>query len=394
MTAKGKHRDFPDKETLNKYLKGELSPEEAHQFEKAILHDPFYQDALDGIDMQNANDVKEDIMDLSHRIKRRAAIQKRKINNYYRIAAVIILFAVLSYTLILTSNRLDRISKKETVTQKLEGAEDSLPTRVQSKEPVIEDAEESEAELAEIIAEEDIDQDGIPPVIKELDTEPAPDRDIETIPQEPITEIIEEQDEVDPDLEFMEEETETAPQFAIIEDKAEKDMVALQYDTEEDAAISEELLTPEEEVLVKSVEEATPKRLEDSESTKAMRRKAQEPVAKNAGYTPSISDLDAEEYLQSEPVIGFEAYKHYIADNLQYPTDALENGIEGFVELEFIIDKDSIPAKIKITKSLSGSCDKEAIRLLENGPKWKPIILDDQLYDQKIHYTIAFELKD
>jgi TonB family protein len=301
-------------------------------------------------------------MDLSHRIKRRAASQKRKINNYYRIAAVIILFAVLSYTLILTSNRLDRISKKETVTQKLESAEDSLPTPVQSKEPVIEDVEESEAEIAEI-------------------------------PQEPITEIIEEQDEVDPDLEFMEEETETAPQFAIVEEKAEEDMVALQHDGEE-GAISEELLTPEEKVLVRSVEEATPKRLEDSESTKAMRRKAQESVAKKAGYAPSISDLDAEEYLQSEPVIGFEAYKHYIADNLQYPTDALKNGIEGFVELEFIIDKDSIPTNIKITKSLSGSCDKEAIRLLENGPKWKPIVIDGRLHDQKIHYTIKFEIKD
>jgi len=62
--------------------------------------------------------------------------------------------------------------------------------------------------------------------------------------------------------------------------------------------------------------------------------------------------------------------------------------------LEFTIDKYSIPAKIKIIKSLSGSCDDEAIRLLENGPKWKPIILDDQLFDQKIYYTITFELKD
>ena len=120
MTPQGKHRDFPDKETLNKYISGELSPEEAHQFEKMVLDNKFYQDAMEGIDAFGSDQVKADLKDLSQRIKSRSRTQKRKNIVVYRIAAAVILIAILSYTLILTTDKLNKVSNTQTVSQKLE----------------------------------------------------------------------------------------------------------------------------------------------------------------------------------------------------------------------------------------------------------------------------------
>ena len=39
-------------------------------------------------------------------------------------------------------------------------------------------------------------------------------------------------------------------------------------------------------------------------------------------------------------------------------------------QLSFKVNKAGKPVKVRVEKSLSASCDKEAIRLLTNGPAW------------------------
>ena len=43
----------------------------------------------------------------------------------------------------------------------------------------------------------------------------------------------------------------------------------------------------------------------------------------------------------------------------------------GVVEVSFEVDEMGNPVNIKVEKSLCDSCDKEAIRLVKDGPKWK-----------------------
>lgn len=59
--------------------------------------------------------------------------------------------------------------------------------------------------------------------------------------------------------------------------------------------------------------------------------------------------------------------KQFIADNLRYPKEALEQRFEGTVSVRFDIDHkgDVIEAKI-IGHSLSHGCDEEAIRLVKS----------------------------
>ena len=77
---------------------------------------------------------------------------------------------------------------------------------------------------------------------------------------------------------------------------------------------------------------------------------------------------------EPEPVDGWIKYDTYVANNLKIPDDNSRPKLPpaATVELSFEVDKMGQPVNIKVVRSLCGSCDQEAIRLLREGPKWTP----------------------
>ncbi len=73
-----------------------------------------------------------------------------------------------------------------------------------------------------------------------------------------------------------------------------------------------------------------------------------------------------------EPVGGLKAFYAYIAKNLTYPAQARRSRVEGKVYLQFVVRKDGSITDIKVLKGIGFGCDKEAIKVLESAPKWKP----------------------
>jgi len=61
---------------------------------------------------------------------------------------------------------------------------------------------------------------------------------------------------------------------------------------------------------------------------------------------------------------GEAALKKFVADNLQYPPQALENKIEGVVKAKYDVDSLGKIRNIQITESLGFGCDEEVIRLI------------------------------
>ena len=68
---------------------------------------------------------------------------------------------------------------------------------------------------------------------------------------------------------------------------------------------------------------------------------------------------------------GWGRFNNYISENLQIPEEVATKQLKGEVELSFEVNKNGEPVNIKVEKSLCSSCDKEAIRLLQEGPEWK-----------------------
>ncbi len=69
---------------------------------------------------------------------------------------------------------------------------------------------------------------------------------------------------------------------------------------------------------------------------------------------------------------GSDELMHFFNNNLKYPNAERIRGTEGIVVAEFAVDKTGKISDIKIVKSLSKSCDKEVIRVLNLMPKWIP----------------------
>ncbi len=62
----------------------------------------------------------------------------------------------------------------------------------------------------------------------------------------------------------------------------------------------------------------------------------------------------------------------YLADNVRYPEQARNAGIEGRVIVEFVIDEEGRVTMAHVARGIGGGCDEEALRVVNAMPKWKP----------------------
>ena len=70
---------------------------------------------------------------------------------------------------------------------------------------------------------------------------------------------------------------------------------------------------------------------------------------------------------------GQQALFKYLGENVKDPVIAQENGIQGRVVCQFVVNKDgSIVDVVVVRSSGDASLDKEAIRVINSMPKWKP----------------------
>lgn len=68
---------------------------------------------------------------------------------------------------------------------------------------------------------------------------------------------------------------------------------------------------------------------------------------------------------------GFSELRKFVAEKLEYPSEAKNKGIEGTVETAFTVGKDGSVSNIKIVQSIGYGCDEEAKRVLSLMPKWE-----------------------
>ena len=80
------------------------------------------------------------------------------------------------------------------------------------------------------------------------------------------------------------------------------------------------------------------------------------------------------EFTDIEPQFpgGEKAMMKFIQDNIQYPAIDREEGNQGKVYVEFIVEKDGSLTGIKVLRGVSAGIDKEAMRIVRKMPNWKP----------------------
>lgn len=98
-----------------------------------------------------------------------------------------------------------------------------------------------------------------------------------------------------------------------------------------------------------------------------------------AGPTPQFPGGDA-------------ALKKYLADNMKYPQTAKDNGIEGVVDVAFIVRADGSIGSIKIVRMVDPDLESEAIRLVKGMPAWTPADKNGQPVDADSRIEVVFVL--
>lgn len=69
---------------------------------------------------------------------------------------------------------------------------------------------------------------------------------------------------------------------------------------------------------------------------------------------------------------GYNAMMAFIKQNMKYPPNARRMQIEGTVHVSFIVNKTGTISEVKVLRGIMTECDKEAIRVVQSMPAWRP----------------------
>lgn len=309
---------------IRRYLEGEMSPAEMYALERAALTDPFLADALEGMELHAdidkfAADVEDLRTRLKGKVKRRTGALASVNSLWWKIAAVLVILVTGVAIIIITGK------KNEPASNEIAKTEDRIinkDSEVKKEQTVI------QPQAVEGESKKQVRQ---PAITIKPKKEQKPARAAEA-------------------------------QEEVLYNKAETDKIEKPAENN----INREL-------AASSIPSAIAAPASDS-LTKESDTMFDEVIVVGSGRTNkknvksrTISAGRAEKTVT--PGNGWDEFQRYVEDSTNISTtDSVFTGEE---HLSFTIGDDGLPESIKILRSISPSHDKEAIRLLQNGPSWK-----------------------
>ena len=96
------------------------------------------------------------------------------------------------------------------------------------------------------------------------------------------------------------------------------------------------------------------------------------PYIKIAEVMPSFKGCEEVENKEERKDCAEQKMLKFIYKHIKYPAIARENGIEGMVVIQFIVNKDGTLSDYKIVRDIGGGCGEEALRVVQKMPIWNP----------------------
>ena len=91
---------------------------------------------------------------------------------------------------------------------------------------------------------------------------------------------------------------------------------------------------------------------------------------------------------------GLGDFRNWVMDRVSYPQIAMENGIQGNVIIEFVIDETGQLGRIKVLQSPDPVLSDAAISVLQKSPKWKPGKQRGKAVKMKFVLPVLFKLQN
>ena len=109
-------------------------------------------------------------------------------------------------------------------------------------------------------------------------------------------------------------------------------------------------------------------------------------------FTKEICTNDTTPSRQGEIRELDEKQKKWIYKHIKYPKQAVEEGIQGNVVVEYVVDADGTVSDVKVVRSAHPLLDKEAVRVIGSMPKFKPILEDGTPARKTYRTLVPFKL--
>jgi TonB family protein len=452
-----KHNKHITREELQRYLRGEMSNEQMHEFERKASEDSFLSDAMEGYEDMLPNNLDRDLDNLDFHMQetflKDAPEVKSSPFSFMKVAATILLvmcFSAIGYFLYYGFP--EDIFRGKTITMS-EEQKDKAATEKQEKkvsEEEILEVPEQDVEAGLVTApdrpkEQRVASETLDEIVTETETldEGAGDVVLEEQSTPPPTETKEEETEMlaldleagveeEPDSEDTDalagisltntiqgqvisasdnqpiynadvgllntnERTKTNEngEFSIETTGSGETIVAYAdgYNSNTSGITDDEKIT----IQLHSAPLATASRmaLRESQPDRAQPAALQESeVGKQKKAADAAATIEAPVPSNSIPVpeIPMVQYQQYLHENLEYPPQAAQNGIQGKVILELSVDANGTITNIFILLGLGYGCDEEATRVVREGPGWQPAIINGTPTSTVTQLAVQFSL--
>lgn len=91
---------------------------------------------------------------------------------------------------------------------------------------------------------------------------------------------------------------------------------------------------------------------------------------------------------------GDAAMATFIGKTIRYPKQARKKGIEGVVQVYFLVEKDGRISNAEVKRGIGGGCDEEALRVVNAMPPWQPGQQGGRTVRTSYHLPLRFKLVD
>jgi len=340
-----------DNERLIKYREGKLSPEEAYELERAALFSKFHEEAMDGLDSISAEALKTDLASITRQIDKNQPSGKL----LWKVAAVAALLILSGLSIFWLANQ---PANNEIALQKEEVEEETISQKntpqVESIDPIESGPQDDPYESSTVESpgtESSFDDQALDEIPiasgNQVSEKNLPGGTIIKKPQSSIAV----DSESNSGSSVLSENLSMSNQTRSFQSSDEEVIESLA-----ESSYHESTATEENSSVARQAEATF-----DEHKRAAGSAKNQVTSDKQAGRKPPDNPY---------PTIGWDNYKKYLEENLQYPQEAIKNGISGTVKLSFVVKPDGAFENLRIKKSLGFGCDEEAIRLIKEGPEW------------------------
>lgn len=117
------------------------------------------------------------------------------------------------------------------------------------------------------------------------------------------------------------------------------------------------------------------------------------PVAVEEEEPEEQTIFEVVEQMPEFPNGGMAGLMQYLSKNIKYPTIAQENGTQGRVTVQFVVNRNGSIVDAKVLRGVDPYLDKEAIRVISSMPKWKPGMQRGKAVRVKYTVPVMFRLQ-